>query len=142
MAGEQVVQEVASAISTQQHLYAQLTVAEISRLLTDGLASLDIELWLPKQAIDNPQEDFNRAYAHLNPTWGMSIQPILRGIFRPNFVDVEATLRNIFTHYVNLLRLTPAIMQALGETVNRLQPILYEFREEGQTTDNILWTIH
>jgi hypothetical protein len=36
MAGEQVVQEVASAILTQQHLYAQLTVSEISRLLTDG----------------------------------------------------------------------------------------------------------
>ena len=70
MAGEQVVQDVASAILTQQHLYAQLTVAEISRLLTDGLASLDFELWLPKQAIDNPLEDFNRAYAHLNPTWG------------------------------------------------------------------------
>ena len=70
MAGEQVVQEVASAILTQQHLYAQLTVTEISRLLTDGLASLDIELWLPKQALDNPTEDFNRAYAHLNPTWG------------------------------------------------------------------------
>ena len=44
MAGEQVVQEEASAILTQQHLYAQLTVTEISRLLTDGLASLDIEL--------------------------------------------------------------------------------------------------
>ena len=58
MAGEQVVQEVASAILTQQHLYAQLTVAEISRLLTDGLASLDFELWLPKQAIDNPQDFF------------------------------------------------------------------------------------
>ena len=142
MAGEQVVQEVASAILTQQYLYAELTVAEISRLLTDGLASLKIELWLPKQVIDNPQEDFNRAYAHLNPTRGMPIQSIVCGIFRPNFVDVEATLHNIFTHYVNLLRITPAIMQALGATVNRLQPILHEFREEGQTTDNILWTIH
>lgn len=81
MAGEeQVVQEVASAILTQQRLYAQLTVTEISRLLTDGLASLDVELWLPKQALHHPQEDFNRAYAHLNLTWGMPPQPVLRGI--------------------------------------------------------------
>ena len=71
----------------------------------------------------------------------MPIQPIVRSIFRPNFVDVEATLRNIFTHYVNLLRLHPAIMQALGTTVNRIQTILHEFCEEGQTTDNILWII-
>ena len=95
MAGEQVVQEVASAILTQQHLYAQLTVTEIYRLLTDGLASPDIELWLPKQALDNPTEDFNRAYAHLNITWGMPVQPVLRGIFRPNYLDVEATLRTM-----------------------------------------------
>jgi hypothetical protein len=138
MAGEQVVLEVASAKLTQQHLYAQLTVTEISRLLTDGLASLNIELWLPKKAIDNPQKDFNRAYAHLKPTWDMPIQPILRGIFRLNFIDVEATQRNLITHYVNLLRMHPAIMQALGETVNRIQPILHEFRQEGQTTDYIL----
>ena len=141
MAGEQVVQEVASAILTQQHLYAQLTVGEISRLLTDGLASVDIELWLPKQALDNPQEDFNRAYAHLNPTFGMPAQPVLKNLFRPNYVDVEATMRNIFTHYVNLLRLHPDIMQALGITVTRLQPILHEFREEGKTVDNILWVM-
>jgi hypothetical protein len=139
MAGEQVVQEVASAILTQQHLYAQLTVPEISRLLTDGLASLDYELWLPNQAIANPLEDFNRAYANLNPTWGMPAQPISRGILRPNYIDVEATLRNVFTHYVNLLRLTPEIMEALGKTITRLQPILQEFREEGLTMDNILW---
>ena len=35
----------------------------------------------------------------------------------------------------------PTLMQTPGDTANSLHPILHDIREEGQTTDNILWVI-
>ena len=139
LAGEQIVQDVALAIIVEQGMYAQVTTGEVTRLLSDGLQSLDLELWLPRDEYGDQGENFNRAYAHLCPAYGLPIQPVMRNIFRNTFTDVEALMRNVFTHYVNLLRLKTTIKDELGRIIRRSQPIFQGHREQGRTKDNLLW---
>jgi hypothetical protein len=68
LAGEQIVQDVALAIIVEQGMYAQVTTGEVTRLLSDGLQSLDLDFWLPRDEYGDQGENFNRAYAHLCPS--------------------------------------------------------------------------
>ena len=95
----------------------QVTTGKVTRLLSDGLQSLDLELWLPRDEYGDQGENFNRAYAHMCPAYGLPIQPVMRNIFRNTFTDVEALMRNVFTHYVNLLRLKTTIKDELGRII-------------------------
>ena len=75
---------------------------------------MDLELWLPRDEYGDQGENLNRAYVHLCP---VPIQPVMRNIFRNTFADVETLMQNVFTHYVNLLRLKTTIKDELGRII-------------------------
>ena len=56
-AGLQSIHDVANSIILTTEIYAQLNLEEVSRLLHDGLASLDLNQWLPMAAHEEQAEN-------------------------------------------------------------------------------------
>jgi len=140
-AGAMSLMEVTAQILVSLQIYAQVTMVEVSRLLEHGPQSLDFELWLPYDVMGETMDTRQRAEAHLNPQFGMLQQTVIRGKFQAHFRDVKSTLIHILSYYVNLLQLNPLITQALIKLVDRIYPILQQFRPSGATVANFMWVL-
>jgi hypothetical protein len=69
-------------------------------------------------------ENSRRAYELMNPMLGTVTLEVIPYCFMATFMDIEATMRHIFTYYVNLRKLHVGIKHELGNIIRRMKPFI------------------